>query len=46
MEPYSYDKALDQTMDELLGDIASQADDRNCSSESDARMHGADRHWG
>jgi DNA invertase Pin-like site-specific DNA recombinase len=44
--PYSRDEDLDQTMEELLGDIASQADDRNCFSESDARMHGTDRHWG
>ena len=44
--PFSDDKDLDQTMEELLGDIASQADDRNCFSESGARMRGADRHWG
>jgi len=44
--PYSRDEDLDQTMEELLGDIASQAEDRNCFSESDARMHGTDRHWG
>jgi predicted DNA-binding transcriptional regulator YafY len=44
--PYNSDEDLDQTMEELLGEIASQADDRNCSSESHARMHNADRHWG
>ena len=44
--PYSSDEELDQTMEELLGDIASHADDRNCFSESDARMHNDDRHWG
>jgi hypothetical protein len=44
--PYSSDEGLDQTMEELLGDIASHADNRNCFSESDARMHNADRHWG
>ena len=43
---YNSDKDLDQTMEELLGDIASHADDRNCFSESNARMHNADRHWG
>lgn len=32
-------------MYELLSDIASEADDRNCFSESDARMVGTDRHW-
>jgi hypothetical protein len=44
--PYSSDEDLDQIMEELLGDIASHADERNCLSESDARMHKADRHWG
>ena len=44
--PYDNDEDLDQTMEALLGEIASQADDRNCSSESHARMHNADRHWG
>ena len=32
-------------MHKLLGDISSEADDRNCFSESDARMEGADRYW-
>lgn len=44
--PYSSDGDLDKTMDELLGDISSEADDRNCFSESDAHMEGLDRHWG
>jgi len=44
--PYRSDEDLDKAMDELLGDIASEADDRNCFSESDARMEGTDRHWG
>jgi AcrR family transcriptional regulator len=44
--PYNSDEDLDQTMGELLGDIASQTDDRNCFSESNAHMHDADRHWG
>ena len=33
-------------MEELLGDISSQADDRSCFIESDVCMRGADRHWG
>jgi hypothetical protein len=44
--PYNSQEDLDQTMEELLGDIASPADDRNCFSESNAHMHDADRHWG
>ena len=44
--PYRSDEDLDKAMDELLGDIASEADDRNCFSESEAHMEGADRHWG
>jgi DNA invertase Pin-like site-specific DNA recombinase len=44
--PYNSDEDLNQTMEELLGDIASQADDRKCFSESDAHMHNADRLWG
>ena len=43
--PYSSDDDLDKTMCDLLGDIASQADDHNCFSESDASMEGSDRHW-
>jgi hypothetical protein len=43
--PYSSDDDLDKRMHELLGDIASEADDRNCFSESDARMEGSDRYW-
>ena len=35
--PYSSDDELDETMYELLGDIARQADDRHCFSDSDAR---------
>jgi hypothetical protein len=33
-------------MEELLGEIASQSDDCNCFLESDARMHGTNRHLG
>ena len=43
--PYSSDDDLDKRMRELLGDISSEADDRNCFSESDARMDGTDRYW-
>lgn len=43
--PYGSDEELDETINELLGDIASQADDRHCFSESDARMEGTDRQW-
>lgn len=44
--PHRSDEDLDKAMDELLGDIASEADDRNCFSESEAHMEGTDRHWG
>ncbi len=43
--PYSNDDPLDKRMYELLGDIASEANDCNCFSESHARMEGTDRHW-
>ena len=43
--PYESDEDLDEAMNELLSDIASDADDRHCFSESDARMEGHDRHW-
>lgn len=43
--PYSSDDDLDQRMNELLGDISSQADDRHCFSESEACMEGTDRCW-
>lgn len=43
--PYSSDDDLDQRMNELLGDIASQADDRHCFSESEACMEGTGRCW-
>ena len=43
--PYGSDDDLDQRMNELLGDISSQADDRHCFSESEARMEGTDRCW-
>jgi len=43
--PYDSDENLDDTVNELLSDIACEADDRHCFSESDARMEGTDRHW-
>ena len=43
--PYESDGDLDEAMNELLHDIASDADDRHCFSESDSRMEGPDRHW-
>ncbi|WP_045226966.1 recombinase family protein [Methyloterricola oryzae] len=43
--PYANDKELDEAMNELLSDIANDADDRHCFSESEARMEGTDRHW-
>ncbi|MEO7208587.1 MAG: resolvase-like protein [Steroidobacteraceae bacterium] len=36
--PYSSEEDLDETMYELLGDIASQADDRHCFSERRPRI--------
>lgn len=42
---YDSDDELDETVNELLSDIASDADDRHCFSESEARMEDADRHW-
>lgn len=43
--PYRTDEDLDKTMDELLGEIASEADLHNCFSESDAHLEGSDRSW-
>ena len=43
--PYESDEDLDEAVNELRSDIASDADDRHCFSESDARMEGHDRHW-
>ena len=44
--PYESDEDLDEAMNELLSDIASDADTCHCFSESDARMEGPDRHTG
>lgn len=43
--PYYTDEELDEAVNELLSDIACDADDRHCFSESEARMEGTDRHW-
>jgi len=43
--PYRSDAALDEAMDELLSDIAREADLRNCFSESEACLEGTDRSW-
>ncbi|MDA8095162.1 MAG: resolvase-like protein [Betaproteobacteria bacterium] len=43
--PYARDADLDEAVNDLLSDIASDADDRHCFSESEARMEGTDRHW-
>jgi DNA invertase Pin-like site-specific DNA recombinase len=43
--PYDTDEDLDEAVSELLSDIACDADDRHCFSESEARMDGTDRHW-
>lgn len=43
--PYDTDEDLDEAMSELLSDIACDADDRHCFSESEAHMEGTDRHW-
>ncbi|KWT02454.1 recombinase family protein [Pseudomonas amygdali] len=43
--PYDSDAELDDTVNELLSDIASGADDRHCFSESEVHMEGTDRYW-
>lgn len=43
--PYNCDDDLGKRMYELQDDISSEANDRPCFLESDARMEGADRHW-
>jgi len=43
--PYDTDEDLDEAVSELLSDIACDAGDRHCFSESEARMEGTDRHW-
>jgi len=43
--PYRTDADLDKIMDELLREIAWQADIGNCFSESEALLEGTDRSW-
>jgi hypothetical protein len=43
--PYRTDADLDKIMDELLREIAWQADMRNCFAESEALLEGTDRSW-
>ena len=44
--PYRTDEELDRTMEDLLQHIASEADLRNCFSESEAQLEGSDdRTW-
>ncbi len=44
--PYRTDEELDRTVEDLLQHIASEADLRNCFSESDAQLEGSDnRTW-
>ncbi|KPX21533.1 Resolvase domain-containing protein [Pseudomonas amygdali pv. dendropanacis] len=42
--PYDSDAELDDTVNELLSDIASGAEDRHCFSESEVHMEGTDRY--
>ncbi|MCL2875254.1 MAG: recombinase family protein [Betaproteobacteria bacterium] len=43
--PYNTDEDLEKAVNELLSDIACDADDRHCFSESEARMEGTDLTW-
>ena len=43
--PYGRDKDLDNAVNELLNDIAHDAEDRHCFYESNAHMEGTNRHW-
>ena len=43
--PYRTDEDVDKTMDDLLSEIAREADLRHCFSESDAHLEGSDRSW-
>ena len=43
--PYKNDKDLDTSISELLSDIANDAEDQHCFSESEARLDGSDRCW-
>jgi DNA invertase Pin-like site-specific DNA recombinase len=43
--PYDTDQSLDDVVMQLLRDIANDAEDRQCFSESEARLEGTGRHW-
>ena len=43
--PYDTKEDLDKIVNDLLSDIASDADDRHCFSESEAHMEGTDHYW-
>ena len=43
--PYDSDTNLDNIVNELLNDIAREAEDRHCFSESEAHMKGTERYW-
>jgi len=43
--PFGSVEQLDRRMNELLTEIAMEADSRNCFAECEARMEGSDRHW-
>jgi hypothetical protein len=43
--PHLSDEDLGRIMEDLLREIAFEADLRNCFSGSDARLEGCDRYW-
>jgi hypothetical protein len=43
--PYRTDADLDKIMDDLLREIAGEADDAKCFSESEALLEDTDRRW-
>jgi hypothetical protein len=42
---YRTDQDLDDLMDDLLFEIAGEAQLSECFSETEARLEGTDRHW-
>jgi hypothetical protein len=42
---YRTDQDLDELMDDLLFEIAGEAQMRDCFSETEARLEGTDRRW-
>ena len=43
--PYSSDEDLDETINDLLAEIADEADLKYCFSESEAQLEGSERYW-